>query len=115
MPALRELENLDARRKELLVESDVLRRRLQRNCETLVPVVSRVGLGIEWLGRIQSIWSVALPLIGLVSARRKDSDSRWSRKLATIGAVAGLLVPLWKWYRRASSRPTVSDPSGEST
>ena len=103
MSARGTLAELEERRRQLIAVSDARRRLLVADCERLGPAFAWVETGARIVRQAQPILLVAVPLLGLLFARKgSGSISRISRVVGVMRSV----IPLWSAWRSRSRAST---------
>lgn len=96
VPGLKELE---ARKRDLLLESELNRQTMRLELRTLRLRADQFQRGFGW---VQHVWKLAVPLASFLFARK-------SRKSAGVFAKGSFLVStaasLWKAWRAARGKP----------
>lgn len=97
VPGLRELE---ARRRDLLVESDLNRQVLRLECDQLGLRVGEIKRGFGWA---RNVWAWGAPLAGFLLARRFKKTGNAFAKSSMLISVAKAGWRFWEAWRERRS------------
>jgi hypothetical protein len=95
------IRELEARKRRLLVESELHRQTLVLECDNLSPVAAAIERGYDTVQSVMPYWKMAAPLVAWVLARRRR---RSTKKALLIKGMAGLQLlrkgwRLWRAWR----------------
>ena len=108
MFAFTDLEQLRARKQELLLESKLHRQTLNLQWKGLKISLSWMRTGIELVQSFQPFWVVLAPLAGLLIGRQWRSGSGWWHKVLFVWRLGKKAYLAWNFLRpSALTRPKV--------
>jgi hypothetical protein len=106
--AFTELDQLETRKQELLLESELHRQTLALQWQGLKVSVSWMRTGIDLVRSLQPLWVVAAPMAGLFLGRQWKSGSGWWRKALFVWRWGKKIYLAWHFLRPpAATRPNV--------
>lgn len=83
------LSALHARKQELLVQSEVNRRLMTAECAAIQPRLEWLDRTVSVARRLRTFVSLAVPLLGAWTARRKNRRRSWIGTIASALPMAG--------------------------
>ena len=108
MFAFTELDQLQARKQELLLESERQRRTLELQWQGLKASLSWRRTGIEFVQSLQPLWVVLAPMAGLFLGRQWRSRVGWWRQALFVWRLGKKIYLAWTFLRPPSpTRPNV--------